>query len=194
MSDQPSSQEPYGNRSEDREGGAPLTPDQAQPEDTLIGGEDPLDVGYETPDRAQGTTAFGVTAEEQRSEETLEQRIRQEEPEEGTAYGAPDDEGGLDALNTGADTVGGDDPDAIPADQDFLGSEPDLADLDEEDTVGELLATEDASTSGGEDEEKDLVAQDTHDAFAGSPEEQAMHYTGDQPNMPDDDGDEDLRT
>lgn len=58
-------------------------------------------------------------------DDTLEQRIGQEEAEEGTAYGAPDDEGGLRR----ADMVGGDDPDAIPADQDFVG---DPAEIDEE--------------------------------------------------------------
>ena len=56
-------------------------------------------------------------------EDTLEQRIGQEEPEDGTAYGAPDDEGGLRR----ADMVGGEDPDAIPADQDFIG-DPDEVD------------------------------------------------------------------
>lgn len=176
------SDQPYGDGAEDH-GGAPLTPDQAQPEDTLIGGEDPLDVGYETPDRLQGTTAFGTTAEEQRTEETLEQRVRQELHEEGTAYGAPGDEGGLDAGPTGGAMVGGDDPDAIPAEQDFLGTEGEAG---TDDTVGELVATEDASTSGGEDEEKDLVAQDTGDAFADSPEETAMHLTGETPDFPDD--------
>lgn len=58
-------------------------------------------------------------------EDTLEQRIGQEEPEDGTAYGAPDDEGGLRR----ADMVGGEDPDAIPADQDFVG---DPAEVDDE--------------------------------------------------------------
>lgn len=176
------SEEPYGSRQDDTDGdGAPLTADQSQPEDTLIGGEDPLDIGYQTADRLQGTTAFGTTPEEAREEETLEQRIRQELPEEGTAYGAPDDEGGLDAANTQADRVGGDDPDAIPADQDFLGTEGN-------ETVGELVAPDDASMSGGEDEEKELVAEDTQDAFADGPEESAMHYTdgADLEDMPDD--------
>jgi len=49
--------------------------------------------------------------------ETLDQRLMQEEHESGTAYGAPDDS----AEREAARMVGGDDPDAIPADQDVLG-------------------------------------------------------------------------
>jgi hypothetical protein len=53
-------------------------------------------------------------------EETIDQRIRQEEPEQGTAYGAP--ESGADARAEAGevDMLGGDDPDAIPADLDVL--------------------------------------------------------------------------
>lgn len=49
-------------------------------------------------------------------EETLDQRIRQEEPEIGTAYGDPDD-----ADTRPTPMAGGDDPDAIPAELDVLG-------------------------------------------------------------------------
>ena len=38
----------------------------------------------------------GVTAEEQSRDETIDQRIEQELPDPGTAYGAPDNESGLD--------------------------------------------------------------------------------------------------
>ncbi|MCE1178333.1 MAG: adenosine deaminase [Micrococcales bacterium] len=48
-------------------------------------------------------------------EETIDQRIMQEVPEEGTAYGAPDHESDPEP------TVGGDDRDAIPAEDDVLG-------------------------------------------------------------------------
>lgn len=66
------------------------------------------------------------------AEETIDQRIAQEVPEEGTAYGAPESEGilgGADDLSgegfdgSGPDTdrmLGGDDPDAIPAEDDIL--------------------------------------------------------------------------
>ncbi len=54
------------------------------------------------------------------AEETIDQRILQEEPEQGTAYGAP--ESGADARAEAGETdmLGGDDPDAIPADRDVL--------------------------------------------------------------------------
>lgn len=66
------------------------------------------------------------------AEETIDQRIAQEEAEEGTAYGAPEPEGilgGADDLAgrgpegdgpVDGDMVGGDDPDAIPAERDIL--------------------------------------------------------------------------
>ncbi|CAN5494860.1 hypothetical protein BH23ACT6_BH23ACT6_21100 [soil metagenome] len=91
--------------------------DQLQPEDTLMPGGDPVEEGYETAERLHGSVAFGTTAQEQAEEETIEQRIRQEVPEEGTAYGAPDNESGMDPQPM----AGGDDPDAIPAEQDFVG-------------------------------------------------------------------------
>ena len=99
-----------------------MSDDQLQPDDTLDdkydepGHEDVLDGGYDPPDRPRGSMAWGVTAWEESQEETIEQRIKQEIPDPDSAYGAPDNEGGLDA-----DMVGGDDPDAIPADDDFVG-------------------------------------------------------------------------
>lgn len=91
--------------------------DQLQPEDTLMPGGDPVEAGFETPDRLHGSVAFGTTAQEQAEEETIEQRIRQEVPDPATAYGAPHNESGMDPEPM----AGGDDPDAIPADQDFVG-------------------------------------------------------------------------
>lgn len=134
--------------------------DQLQPEDTLEGGGDPLDEGYQPPDRLHGSLAFGTTAEEQSQEETIEQRIHQEVADPDTAYGAPDNESGLDAPAM----VGGDDPDAIPAERDFVG--------DEGDAVGQLT-----SPDGGaeQDTEKDAVAEDEPAVGTGSAEEEAMH-------------------
>lgn len=52
--------------------------------------------------------------------ETIDQRIRQEEPEEGTAYGSPGTRREeLDERGDG-DQLGGNDPDAIPAERDVL--------------------------------------------------------------------------
>lgn len=58
-----------------------------------------------------------VPEDDPTQEETIDQRILQEEPDPDSAYGAPENESGLD----GPPPVGGDDPDAIPAEQDHLG-------------------------------------------------------------------------
>lgn len=79
--------------------------------------------------RASEREMAGITD----GEETIDQRIAQEEPDPDSAYGAPDDEGGLNA----ADTLGGDDQDAIPADRDILGVPDSPADTGEDDP-GEL--------------------------------------------------------
>jgi hypothetical protein len=52
--------------------------------------------------------------------ETIDQRILQEEPEAGTAYGSPGTRTEELAERGGSDMLGGDDPDAIPADRDVL--------------------------------------------------------------------------
>ncbi len=137
--------------------------DQLQPEDTLVGSEDPLDRGYETPERLQGSRSWGLTPAEQRSDETINQRIGQEVPDPQTAYGAPDNESGLD--EDPRDRVGGDDPDSIPADEDWVGesSEP----------VDRLVAPDEGM---GPDTEKDLVAGEVPDPGRDSPEGSAMHY------------------
>lgn len=70
------------------------------------------------PDMMPRGTEWGTTPGEERSEETIDQRIAQEEPDLDSAYGAPDNESGLDDPD---EFVGGDDPDAIRADDDFLG-------------------------------------------------------------------------
>lgn len=151
-----------------------MSDDQLQPDDTLDdkydepGHEDVLDGGYDPPDRPRGSMAWGVTAWEESQEETLEQRIKQEVPDPDSAYGAPDNESGLDDE----EMVGGDDPDAIRAEDDFVG------DGDRE--VGRLVAPDQGD---GEDDEKDEVADDVgFDGGVASPEESAMHLASDQPS------------
>ena len=63
--------------------------DQLQAEDTLEGGdlEDVLDRGYSPNDRPQGVTAHGTTAYEESIDETIDERILQEEPDPNSAYG-----------------------------------------------------------------------------------------------------------
>lgn len=146
--------------------------DQLQPEDTLVEGGDPLDEGYQPADRLHGSLAFGTTAEEQAQEETIEQRIHQEIPDPDSAYGAPDNESGLDEP----EMVGGDDPDAIPAERDFHG--------DEGDPVGQLTAPD----AGAEhDTEKDEIAEEEPAVGTGSAEEEAMHLVADPDLAQEDD-------
>lgn len=150
--------------------------DQLQPEDTLDGDQDPLDRGYTPPDRPRGLQAWGITAEEQRQDETIEQRIRQEVPDPDSAYGAPDNESGLDHV---PDRVGGDDPDSIPAEADFVG-EP-------RGRVGRLIAPDQGS---GQDEESEAIAIEGRATSADTPEESAMHFVDDGGETDESDADQ----
>lgn len=139
--------------------------DQLQPEDTLVQEDvdDVLDRGYSPPDRLHGSLAHGVTAEEQHRDETIDERIRQEVPDPASAYGAPDNESGLDD-----DRLGGDDPDSIAAEDDWLGDR-EVGDA----RAGRLVAPDEGR---GFDQEKDLVGEDVGvDGAAASAEEAAVH-------------------
>lgn len=141
--------------------------DQLQPEDTLTGsgepGEDALDSGYSPPDSARGSYAHGVTAHEQGYEETIDERVKQEVPDPNSAYGAPDNESGLDGERSG-----GDDRDSIDADDDWLGD----AQIGNE-RAGRLVSPDEGS---GEDHEDQAWATDAGvDGGAASAEEAAVH-------------------
>lgn len=101
---------------------------QLQPEDTLVGGGDPVEEGYTPPDRPQGVTAFGVTAAEEGQDETIDQRIEQQVPDPHSAYGAPQPEipveDGTSTSDPDPDLLGGQDPAAIPTDIDVLDERP----------------------------------------------------------------------
>jgi hypothetical protein len=84
----------YGEQSVDDE-------DQLQPEDTLDdrGLEDVLDEGYSPPDHEPAHLRHGMTREEQREGETLDERLAEEEPDidpyaDDTDYGEPDPRAG----------------------------------------------------------------------------------------------------
>lgn len=80
-------------------------------EDPSAGDDEP----WSPPNRLpRGSEFLGVETD---GGESLDQRINQELPDPGTAYGAPD----ARAERESRRMVGGDDPDAIPADQDVLG-------------------------------------------------------------------------
>ncbi|MEO6018633.1 MAG: DUF5709 domain-containing protein [Knoellia sp.] len=116
------------------------------------------------PDQQSRATEWGMTASEQAQGDSIEQRIAQEEPDPDSAYGAPDNESGLD----GPSDIGGDDPDAIPASEDFLG-EP------SEDVDGGSLTAPDEGLR--QDDEGSLIGEggaDSGSLDAESPEESAM--------------------
>lgn len=138
--------------------------DQLSSGDTLDGDGDPLDRGYTAPDRLHGSVAYGVTPEEQRGDETIEQRIRQEESDPWSAYGAPDNESGLDRPEE--DMLGGDDEDAVPAGRDYYGGDGGR--------IGRLVAPDEGLYP---DREARLVAREGRATSWDSPEESAMHYT-----------------
>jgi hypothetical protein len=120
------------------------------------------------PDLQPRATEWGTTASEQGQEESIEQRIRQEVPDPDSAYGAPDNEGGLDAEPR----VGGADPDSISANDDFLG--------DEEVGAGSVGQLTDPDEGDRADVDSELVG-DESDASGDplSPEEAAMHVVED---------------
>jgi hypothetical protein len=135
--------------------------DQLQPEDTLEdrGVEDLLDEGYSPPERPRGVDAFGTTLAEQRQGESIEQRLAHEEPDPANAFEDP--------LGY-SDTVGGDDPDAIAAEDDFLGDE-EVGDR----RSGRLIAFDEGAPG---ENGSDMVASDVGiDGGGSSAEEAAIH-------------------
>jgi hypothetical protein len=140
--------------------------DQPEPEVTLVdrGMHDPLDEGYSPPEKPRGVDAWGTTVEEQQLGENIDQRIKEEVPDPNSAYGAPDNESGLDED----DRVGGDDPDSIAAEDDFL-SDGEVGD----ERTGRLMAPDEGTH---EDDEEEMVAEDVGiSGGAASAEEAAMH-------------------
>jgi hypothetical protein len=134
--------------------------DQLQPNETLVdrGTEDLLDEGISPPEKLRGSTAKGVTAEEEREGETIDERLRQEEPDPTPEVGA---------QPTDADE------DDDPAER-HAGNK----------RSGRLVEPDEGS---GEDTENDAVARDVGiDGGAASAEEAAVHEV-EQPDVSDDD-------
>lgn len=125
------------------------------------------DLPVSPPDQQPRATEWGSTAAEQGQDETIEQRIMQEVPDPDSAYGAPRDEGGLDA----APRVGGDHPDAVPAEDDFLG--------DGGGTPGQLTDPDEGDRPDVDAEM--LGSQSATSGDPASPEEAAMHVEQDLP-------------
>lgn len=140
--------------------------DQLQPEDTLDdrGTDDLLDEGYSPPERPRGVDAFGTTLAEQRQGESIEQRLAHEVPDPTAAFEDP---------LADPDRVGGDDPDAIAAEDDFLGGD-EVGDR----RSGRLIAPDEGHR---EDTEPTMVADDVGiDGGGSSAEEAAIHIIDDQ--------------
>ena len=71
--------------------------DSGSGQDELLDASEGDNEPWSPPDSQPRNTEWGTTAWEQHQEETIEQRIMQEEADPDSAYGAPDDEGGLDS-------------------------------------------------------------------------------------------------
>lgn len=122
--------------------------DQLQPEDTLVdrGVEDVLDEGYSPPDRPVGLDAFGTTGAEQRTGESLDRRLAEEEPDSAVSVQHPEER----------------DETEFPEDRE-VGDR----------RAGRLVAPDEGRS---EDQEKDLLAADVGiDGGAASAEEAAVH-------------------
>ncbi|GAA3609631.1 DUF5709 domain-containing protein [Marihabitans asiaticum] len=145
-----------------------VDPGQLQPEDTLDGelGSDVLDTGYTADDRPRGDEGWGRV--EPDHHDSIEDRIAQEEADPASAYGAPDNESGMDR-----ERIGGDDPDAIDADDDWLGD----GEVGDE-RAGRLVAPDQGD---GNDTEDEAWGRDVGvDGGAASAEEASMHVIGER--------------
>jgi hypothetical protein len=88
--------------------------DSGSGQDDLLDASEGDNEPWSPPDLQPRNTEWGTTAWEQSQEETIEQRIRQEEPDPDSAYGAPDDEGGLDSGDADGERPGSAEPDDEP--------------------------------------------------------------------------------
>lgn len=154
-----------------REDDGPIVEDGAQLDasDTLDSGpvQDPLDTGVVPPEYAP-THYRHPESWDPRHEETIDERIAQEVADPDSAYGAPDNESGLDV-----DRLGGDDPDAIDASDDWLGDGEVGARRS-----GRLIAPDHGILA---DFDAELLAEDVGvDGGAASAEEAAMHIVDDE--------------
>ena len=131
---------------------------QLQPEETLVdrGVDDLLDEGISPPERPRGVNAVGTTPYEAERGETLEERMRQEEPDPAAdVEHAPED-----VPDPGYE----DDP----APEGAVGDE----------RAGRLVAP---GAGSGEDTDKDEIATDVGiDGAGASAEEAAVHVVSDE--------------
>ncbi|MCH8627770.1 DUF5709 domain-containing protein [Arsenicicoccus piscis] len=144
--------------------------DQLQPEDTLDqrGVDDMLDEGYSPPERPRAVESYGMTAEEQEQGETLDMRLEQELPDDASDEHDPRAHVRPEDLR-----VGGDEPESIDAEDDFL-ADAEVGDR----RAGRLVAPDEGAR---EDAESDLVGADVGiDGAGASAEEAAVHVVDDE--------------
>lgn len=147
---------------------------QVQPQDSLDGPQDAdaLDAGIVANDRPQGVDAWGTTAFEQEHRETIDQRLSQEVPDDGGAYGRPTDH--VEAADAGSDAT---DPEAA----DDADAADDAWDGTSEPRAGRLVAPDEGAH---EDDESGAVATDVGiDGGAASAEEAAMHVVSEDEDL-----------
>jgi hypothetical protein len=122
--------------------------------------DDPLDEGYSPPEKPRGVNAFGTTATEEREGESLEERLRQEEPDPAMEVDDP--------LADDVDDTAAGEPGVLSEADEFL----------DEGQVGGARAGRLVDPDEGvrEDTEKDVVGSDVGiGGGAASAEEAAMH-------------------
>ncbi|WP_284283433.1 DUF5709 domain-containing protein [Arsenicicoccus piscis] len=150
--------------------------DQLQPEDTLDqrGVDDMLDEGYSPPERPRAVESYGMTAEEQEQGETLDMRLEQELPDDASDEHDPRAHVRPEDLR-----VGGDEPESIDAEDDFL-ADAEVGDR----RAGRLVAPDEGAR---EDAESDLVGADVGiDGAGASAEEAAVHVVDDEDGLGED--------
>jgi len=128
------------NQQENYEGYSVDDEDQLQEEDTLVdrGLDDTLDEGYSAPEKWSPAEGYGNTQLEEEMGETLDQRLRQEEPEP-DPYAEAADEGEQVGGEVGEDRAG-----RLVAEDEGLG--PD----EEKDLVAEDVGIDGAGASAEE--------------------------------------------
>ena len=142
--------------------------DQLQPEDTLVdrGVDDILDEGFSPPDHPPSGARHGLTAEEQREGETLDERLDEEVPDPWNAEDPIDEiEGAADRNGDGWRSHESDSSDEFPeeSDADEVGNR----------RSGRLVAPDEGS---GIDVTSEDVATDVGiDGAGASAEEAAVH-------------------
>jgi hypothetical protein len=132
--------------------------DQLQPYNNLDdrGVDDALDEGYSPPERPRGLDAFGTTAAEQQQGETLDQRLRQEEPDLSADPDAPLSRDDYD------------DDEAVSESDEFF-DDQEVGDV----RAGRLVQPDEGIFG---DDDKDEIATDAGiDGGAASAEEAAIH-------------------